>query len=148
MRPYPDWVVIHDGVRPLVSDELLQTCIQQAKKSGACISSIPVSDTLKQVTTDALVASTINRDGIWLAQTPQVFRYRLIFEAHQQAFDTKPAVTDDAMLLERMDIPVAVVRGSKTNLKVTTPEDLILAEALIASGQVDIRPAGDDSCRR
>jgi 2-C-methyl-D-erythritol 4-phosphate cytidylyltransferase len=128
-------VVIHDGVRPLVTREQIEACVSTAKKKGACILAVPAQDTLKQVKSDSnIIDATLDRHHVWLAQTPQVFTYALIRGAHERAREDGVTGTDDAMLVERISHPVYVVPGSKTNLKITTPDDLALAEALATIG--------------
>ena len=128
-----DLVAIHDGVRPLVTREKIQACIASAEKNGACTLALPVNDTLKQVEAPSdTITETLTRRDIWIAQTPQVFAYSLIREAHERALREGFEATDDAMLVERIPHPVRVVQGSKINLKITTPEDLELAKALIS----------------
>lgn len=128
-----DLVLIHDGVRPLVTRGQIDACVTSARKNGACILALPAQETLKQVETSSdIITGTLARRDVWLAQTPQVFTYALIREAHEQALKDGFEATDDAMLVERMNFPVRVVPGSRTNLKITTPEDLVLAEALIS----------------
>ena len=130
-----DLVVIHDGVRPLVPLEGIEACVESAQKNGACILALPAQDTLKQVETSSdIITGTLMRRDIWLAQTPQVFNYALIRNAHERALNEDVNGTDDAMLVERISFPVRVVPGSKINLKITTPEDLVIAEALISGG--------------
>ena len=124
-------VVVHDGVRPLISPDLTAACIAGAQHDGACIAAIPATDTLKQVSPTGTITGTLPRAGIWLAQTPQAFRFDLLLQAHQHAAKHHLAATDDAMLLEMLGHPVKVTPGSRSNIKITTPEDLILAEALI-----------------
>jgi 2-C-methyl-D-erythritol 4-phosphate cytidylyltransferase len=116
-------VLIHDGVRPLVSVDLLNTTWQAAQSTGAAIAAIPATDTVKRVRHET-VLETLPRDEIWLIQTPQVFRLELLREAYRQARRSRWAVTDDASLVERMGFAVSVVPGERTNIKVTTPEDL------------------------
>ena len=125
-------VVIHDGVRPLVQPKLISRCIKEAEIHGACILGIPLQDTIKSVTQHARVQKTLLREGMWLAQTPQAFQYKLIREAHEKAQNDGFEATDDASLLERMGIPVLVLAGSTHNLKITTKEDLILADAFLS----------------
>lgn len=126
-----DPVLIHDGVRPLVNREQIEACVSSAEKNGACILAVPAQDTLKQVKDDSdIIDATLARRNVWLAQTPQAFKYGLIRRAHECARRDGITGTDDAMLVERISHPVHVVPGSKTNLKVTTPDDLILAKAL------------------
>jgi len=126
-----DIVVIHDGVRPFVSCERLTACIAEAGASGACILGIPVVDTLKHVSPSGCIDQTIQREGIWRAQTPQAFRYRLIRQAHEDARKARWSATDDALLVERIGKKVKIVPGGMDNLKITTKEDLLLAEAII-----------------
>jgi 2-C-methyl-D-erythritol 4-phosphate cytidylyltransferase len=128
-----DPVLIHDGVRPLVTREQIEACVSSAAKNGACILAVPAQDTLKQVKDGSdIITATLARRHVWLAQTPQAFKYDLIRRAHESAMADGVTGTDDAMLVERISHPVHVVPGSKTNLKVTTPDDLILAEAIAA----------------
>jgi len=131
-----DPVIIHDGVRPLVKREQIEACVTSAEKNGACILALPAQDTLKQVKNGSdIIDGTLMRRHVWLAQTPQVFNYSLIRSAHERAMEDGFTGTDDASLVERMPHPVHVVPGSGTNLKITTPEDLSLAEALVALGR-------------
>jgi 2-C-methyl-D-erythritol 4-phosphate cytidylyltransferase len=126
-----DTVVVHDGVRPFVRPEELAACITGVEETGACILGIPAGDTLKRVNKTGHIEKTLARDNIWLAQTPQVFKYELILKAHEKARRDGFRGTDDALLLERLGIDVKVIPGSKTNIKITTPEDLALAEAIL-----------------
>lgn len=124
-------VLIHDGVRPLVSTSLIQACIQGALQWGACIPGVQAVDTLKQ--TDSLnnILGTIPRESIWLAQTPQAFSLPIIRRAHLEARQQGLEATDDASLVEALGIPVHVIDGLRENIKITTPEDLAYAEALL-----------------
>ncbi|MEE8432332.1 MAG: 2-C-methyl-D-erythritol 4-phosphate cytidylyltransferase [Candidatus Desulfatibia sp.] len=131
LSPKTDTVVIHDGVRPFVGPEELAACITAAEETGACILGIPVSDTLKHVEKSGHIEQTLARDNIWMAQTPQVFQYELILKAHEAARRDGFRGTDDALLLERLGIDVKIIPGSKTNIKITTPQDLALAEAIL-----------------
>lgn len=126
-------VVIHDGVRPFVRQDQLAACINEAGGCGACILGIPVSDTLKRVNAAGFIDDTLDRNSVWLAQTPQAFRYTLIREAHEKARQAGFAGTDDASLVEHLGRDVKVISGSSRNLKITTPEDLVLAKAIIDS---------------
>lgn len=128
-----DVVVIHDGVRPFITARDLSACIETAHAKGACILGIPATDTLKAVSDDGLIQKTVDRHQIWLAQTPQAFRYELIRAAHERARDAGTAATDDAMMLELSGKPVTIIHGSRRNIKITTQEDLLLARALIQS---------------
>ena len=124
-------VVIHDGVRPFVQPDQITACISGAQKIGACILGIPAYDTLKQVDQSGNIVNTTARDAIWLAQTPQAFRYDLIKKAHEQARLDGYQGTDDASLVERLGAPVRIIRGSRSNIKITTKEDLEIARALL-----------------
>ncbi|MGD0336317.1 MAG: 2-C-methyl-D-erythritol 4-phosphate cytidylyltransferase [Candidatus Omnitrophota bacterium] len=131
-----DIVLIHDGARPFIDSGIISRSIEKAISSGAAIIAVPVKDTVKEVTKsqrykvtkDILVKKTLNRDTLWEVQTPQVFRKRLILRAYERF--RKCDVTDDAMLVEKLGAPVKVVEGSYNNIKITTIEDLIIAEAI------------------
>ena len=122
------WVVIHDGARPCLSQRLIDEGLNQARQSGAAVPAIPVTDTIKVVSSDYFVAETPTRQHLWSVQTPQVFRCDIINEAYRKA---ELDVTDDATLVENLGYMVKVYPGSDTNIKVTTPEDLLLAEAFL-----------------
>ena len=124
-------VVIHDGVRPLVRLADVIKIVDTAFTYGAAILAIPTHDTVKTVGVDDTVVVTMNRSEIRLAQTPQAFRYNLIYDAHVDAERKDFVGTDDASLVEKQGHPVKVIDGSTTNIKITTPEDLVLAEALL-----------------
>ena len=126
-------VLIHDGVRPMVSQSLIGACIEGARKWGACIPAVDAFDTLKKVHSNGSIEGTVPRQRIVLAQTPQAFRLALIRQAHEAAVRHDWLATDDASLLERMGAAVHVIEGSRHNLKVTRPEDLALAEACLKS---------------
>jgi 2-C-methyl-D-erythritol 4-phosphate cytidylyltransferase len=124
------WVVVHDGARPLVTSQLIEEGLAAARETGAAVCALPAQDTIKRVDEQGRVLRTLERRRLWLIQTPQVFRYDILREAHQRS--RRPA-TDDAALVERLGYQVRVYLGSPRNLKVTTPEDLALAEALLKS---------------
>lgn len=126
-------VLVHDGVRPFVRPEQIAATVEKARETGACILALPVTDTLKQVEKDKQIRTTLERKSVWMAQTPQVFKFLVIWEAHQAARKAGYIGTDDAQLVERLGLPVTVVPGSRSNLKITTPEDLVLAEAMLNS---------------
>lgn len=126
-----DLVVIHDAVRPFLQVSELVACIETAGKTGACILALQAFDTLKQADSDGRISATLDRESIWLAQTPQVFRYGTIRAAHARAKQAGINVTDDAALLEMDGQPVSIVPGSRLNIKITTPEDLALATAIL-----------------
>lgn len=125
-----EYVLVHDGARPLVTADMIDAALDGAIQSGASLCAVPVSDTVKRAADDGLVASTVNRDRLWLAQTPQAFRTDVLRRAHA-AHDID--ATDDAALVELIEEPVRLVMGSSENLKITTPADLALAEAILAS---------------
>lgn len=125
-------VAIHDGVRPLVEPEDIDKVIEAAHKFRAAILAVPVRDTVKEVDGNAIV-KTLQRDKIWLAQTPQAFDYKVIFEAHQESADKDNSedVIDDAILVERKGIMVKVIEASSANIKVTALEDLAIVEIIL-----------------
>jgi len=137
VQPSPgiDLVVIHDGVRPFVTPEEIHSCIKTAESSGSCILGIPVFDTMKHVDTQSRVVRTIERETIWLAQTPQVFPYQLILKAHNEAREKGFRGTDDAFLVERIGEKVKILQGSRYNIKITTQEDLCISEAILKGGK-------------
>ncbi len=124
-----DIVLVHDGARPLVDQGTITRCCQAARAHGAAIAAIPVKDTLKKATEAGTVLSTIDRQRLWQAQTPQAIRLPLLQKAYEVAGDAD--ATDESSLLERAGIPVTIVEGSETNLKITRPEDLRLAELIV-----------------
>jgi 2-C-methyl-D-erythritol 4-phosphate cytidylyltransferase len=131
-----DNVMIHDGARPLVSASLIDRCVEAAADKGAVVAGLPVRDTIKMVSEDRRIQSTPDRSSLWEIQTPQVFKRELIVDAHERAERDGVEVTDDAMLVERLGKPVFIIDGERTNLKITVPEDVWLAESLIREGQV------------
>jgi 2-C-methyl-D-erythritol 4-phosphate cytidylyltransferase len=126
-----DMVLIHDGVRPLITVELLQESIDVARRSDGSLVAVPAKDTIKTVL-DGIIVDTPPRESLWQAQTPQTFRFAAIFEAHRAAEQEGFTGTDDASLVERRGGTVRIVRGDYRNIKITTPEDLVLAEAFLA----------------
>lgn len=124
-------IVIHDGVRPFVTDQQIAACITGAKDGGACILGLPVHDTVKQVNTSGTIERTLERDAIWLAQTPQAFRYHLIMEAHIQAKHEGYSATDDASLVERLGEEIKIIPGDRYNIKITRREDVDMANAIL-----------------
>jgi 2-C-methyl-D-erythritol 4-phosphate cytidylyltransferase len=130
----PELVLIHDGVRALVDDDLIIRCIERAKHHGGAIAAIRVRDTIKQVAEDGRITETPARKQLWQAQTPQVFRFGLFKSAIENFGDDIPP-TDDAMLLEKLGKSVNIVEGDECNIKITSPLDLKLAEIII--GQKD-----------
>jgi 2-C-methyl-D-erythritol 4-phosphate cytidylyltransferase len=125
-------IAIHDGARPLVTAELIERCLAAAEEHGAALACAASSDTLKQVDGERqVVVATLDRRGIWQAQTPQVFQREIIAAAYERAGMAPEDVTDDCMLVEAMGIAPAVVESLTSNMKVTTAEDLAVAEALL-----------------
>ncbi|MCU0599031.1 MAG: 2-C-methyl-D-erythritol 4-phosphate cytidylyltransferase [Desulfobacterales bacterium] len=131
-------VLIHDGVRPFVTKDLIGRCLQEAEIGGACILGIPLKDTLKSCDGQGNITGTIERGALWQAQTPQAFQFHLIYKAHEHALSNGIQATDDASLLESMGQPVKVITGSTHNIKITTPEDLVLARALLSLPEYQI----------
>ena len=129
IAPTTDWVMIHDGARPLVTFSILEAGLQAAQEYQAAIAAVPVKDTIKQVQ-QGWIYSTLDRSQLWAVQTPQVFSLPLIHHAHHTPL-AQQDVTDDAALLEQLGQPVAIFPGSYTNIKITTQEDLLIAESLI-----------------
>jgi len=121
-----DFICVHDAARPCLADEWIDSVFAAGEKSGAAILGIPVSSTLKRIAGDHTVEETVSRDQLWEAQTPQVFRRELLLDAYARRDGF--VATDDAQLVERIGHTVTVIRGSKMNLKITTREDLRLAE--------------------
>jgi len=127
LSPCP-WVVIHDGARPLVTPELIERGLMAAQETGAAVAATPVTDTIKLVSPQGLIQETPPRHHLWAVQTPQVFNYDIITAAHREAAEE---ATDDAALVERLGYKVKAFMGSYDNIKITTPEDLFLAQALL-----------------
>lgn len=123
--------VIHDAVRPFISSRLIEDCVAEARNSGACIVGMPLTETAKQVEVGGRIVRTLDRTPLWLAQTPQAFELQLIRTAHDRARRDHFTGTDDAMLVERLGHPVRIIQGSRLNFKITTPEDMTLAEGII-----------------
>jgi 2-C-methyl-D-erythritol 4-phosphate cytidylyltransferase len=126
-------VLIHDAVRPFVTQRMIEEVVASARKEGAAIIALPMRDTVKQVRTDGTIERTVDRTPLWLAQTPQAFRRDWIESAHKKAHAEGIRATDDAFLVEWLGYSVAVVEGSGENIKVTRPEDLVIGEAILAS---------------
>jgi 2-C-methyl-D-erythritol 4-phosphate cytidylyltransferase len=125
-------VAVHDGVRPFVTVEEIDAVVAAAQTDGAAILVAPVTDTIKQVS-DGRIMQTLDRGELRRALTPQCFRYELLRQAYQAADDTDPSVTDESVLVEKLGVPVSIVEGSPRNIKVTTAEDLVIAEAILGA---------------
>lgn len=130
-----DIVLVHDAVRPFLTTDMVAGVIAAAGQHGAAIVAIPMRDTVKRVGTDGLIDETVDRKLLWSAQTPQAARRALLQEAHWKARQDGFRGTDEAQLIERLGHRVAIVEGSTENIKVTRPEDLMIAEAILASRQ-------------
>ena len=129
----PDYVLIHDGARPMVTAELINRMITETEQYEACVAGMPVKDTIQMTDESGTITLTPKRDSLWTAQTPQSFAFSLAYDAYEQLMEEEEInVTDDAMVVGLYhDIPIQMVRGSYTNIKVTTPEDLVLAETFL-----------------
>jgi 2-C-methyl-D-erythritol 4-phosphate cytidylyltransferase len=128
------WVAIHDGARPCVSIKLIEDGLNTAHTSGSAIPAIPISDTVKSVDGCSFVEETLSREQLWSVQTPQIFRFDIISEAYAKV---RNDVTDDASMVEAVGYKVKVFPGSTDNIKVTTPEDFIIAEAILTNRTPD-----------
>ena len=136
-----DYVLIHDGARPFVTEKIIADNIETAERERACATGMPVKDTIKMVDVDNYAIFTPTRDHVWLVQTPQTFEYPLIREGYEKIMekrekeeseDDRFEVTDDAMIVERlMRTKVKLIRGSYENIKITTPEDLVTAQGFV-----------------
>ncbi len=122
-----DWVIIHDGARPFLTADLIRDGLEAAQTTGAAVAAVPIKDTVKLGGSDMIVSKTLNRQELWAVQTPQIFRFDIIAEAHEQV---KEDVTDDASMVEHLGYKVRLYMGSYNNIKITTPEDLALAELI------------------
>ena len=131
ISPDIEGVLIHDGARPLVSIQAISDVISYVKQGICAVSGVKSKDTIKITNSNNIVQDTPNRAGVWVVQTPQGFPIYLIKKAHQQAAEEGFLGTDDAMLVERMGISVRMVEGDYCNIKLTTPEDVRVAEALL-----------------
>lgn len=126
-----DVVLIHDGARPLITKDIIERCIDEAKEFGAVSVGVPIKDTIKIMEENKIVKYTPKRENVWITQTPQAFQLEIIKSAHEFARKENVLGTDDAMLVEHMGGKVKMVQGDYENIKITTPEDLITAEAIL-----------------
>jgi 2-C-methyl-D-erythritol 4-phosphate cytidylyltransferase len=131
LPPTADRVLIHDGARCLATADLLDRCAEVLQNCPGLIAAIPVKDTIKLVDESKLIQDTPNRDNLWAAQTPQGFDVKLLKQCHDRGRELGWEVTDDAALFEKCGLPVRIVEGEETNLKVTTPVDLAIAEFIL-----------------
>ena len=134
-----DYVLIHDGARPLVDEGIISRCVSGAAAWDACVAAMPVKDTIKVADADGFSADTPDRSILWGVQTPQAFSYPLIREAYDRLFEAEEnqrGITDDAMVAEKLlGTKVKLVEGAYYNMKVTTPEDILVAAALMEAGR-------------
>lgn len=126
-------VLIHDGARPFISCERILENIAAAEEYGACCEAVPVKDTVKQADACGMVEQTLDRESLWAVQTPQSFKYDIILMAHENAAAEGFNGTDDATLVERLGYPLKLIKGNYFNIKITTQEDLVFAEAIAKS---------------
>jgi len=126
--PDSGWIVVHDGARPFVDAALVSRGLNEARETGAAVAGVPVSDTIKLADGERFVKETLRREGLWAIQTPQVFRRQLLAKAHDMLTGE---FTDDAAMVEQVGARVRIYSGSSDNIKVTTPDDLRIAEALL-----------------
>lgn len=132
----PDLILIHDAVRALILPETIDAVIEAAAKHGAATAASPISDTLKlasEINGESYIRKNISRENMWAMQTPQVFKTELLIAAYAKAFAEDFIATDTTALLERSQTPVALVRSPNSNIKITTPEDLKIAESYLSS---------------
>lgn len=130
-----DVVAVHDGVRPFVTLDQIQEALDAAYREGAAIVASPVKETIKRVTKDGIITTTVDRHDLWGAKTPQCFRRELLIEAMERATRDRFVGTDEASLIERLGKPVRIIAGDDRNVKITTPADLIFAEAVLKEWQ-------------
>jgi len=130
-------VLVHDAVRPFLTERMVEEVVRKARAKGAAIIALPMKDTVKQVGMDHVIERTLDRETLWLAQTPQAFRRDWLLTAHRKAHGEGVRATDDAYLMEWCGYPVSVVEGSGENIKVTKPEDMVIGEAILASRRSD-----------
>ena len=133
-----DIVLIHDGARPFVTDEIIKNSIECAKKNKCVIVGVTVKDTIKIINKDNEVCDTLNRSTLWSIQTPHVFEYLSIIKAHKIAKEKSYYGTDDSMLMEYLGYNVKVIEGSYNNIKITTPEDLKIGEEILNENKKEI----------
>ena len=128
-----DYVLIHDGARPFVNQDIIRRCMQEVQKYPACVVGMPVKDTIKIADEGGYAKQTPDRKNVWMIQTPQTFSYALIYEAYEEMLKTEDtAITDDAMVLERIKGKKSkLIEGSYRNIKITTPEDLLIANVYL-----------------
>ena len=127
-----DLIIIHDVVRPFVTKEIILSAINTAKKYGAAVPAIPAKDTIKLIGQNNIVKNTFNRQSLYQVQTPQVFKRAILLKAYRKSLKTGFLATDDSQIVEMAGFPVHMVKGGETNIKITTPADISIANALLA----------------
>ena len=134
LKELPDGVkivAVHDGVRPFITPELIDRSVKEAASHGACIVAIPVKDTIKRVDSEGRIIETVERAGLWRAQTPQTFRVDILKKAFDKAAADDFYGTDEASLVERLEREIYILSGDERNIKITTPEDLKIAKQFL-----------------
>lgn len=129
-----DFVLVHDAVRPFITHDLITASLEAARDFGGAVVAVPEESTTKDVGEDLFINSTLNRERLWRVQTPQAFRRDLLARGYESAINAGIIPTDDSALVERLGHKVKVLMGSYYNIKITTPEDLLIAEAILARG--------------
>ena len=124
-------VLVHDGVRPFVTAAMISECVDRARRGESVVVGVPVKDTVKEVDSGGAVRRTLERSRLWAVQTPQAFPAKVLRKAYEDAYREKRTATDDASLVEQAGFTVRVIMGSYENIKITTPEDLVLAEEIL-----------------
>lgn len=125
-------VLIHDGVRPFIKTEEINEIIKETLKIDACVTGVKVKDTIKIVDDELNIVETPHRENLWAVHTPQAFSYNLILDAHEKCKSEEWTVTDDSMLIEKLGVKVKMIEGSYDNIKITSPEDLYIAESILS----------------
>jgi len=131
LSPGTEIVIVHDGVRPFITGEMIHASVEAAVNTGAAIVATPVSDTVKRVNGQGIIEQTVEREGLWRVQTPQVFRYDILKRAFEKAYSESFYGTDEGSLVERLGEKVQIVPGSEFNIKITRREDLFLGESIL-----------------
>ncbi len=141
-------VVVHDGVRPFLTPPMVRETCRWAGQNLSAVTGVPVSDTIKSVDAERRVTETMARDRLWAIQTPQAFPYAAILQAHERALRDDFCGTDDAALVERIGLPVQIVMGSRENIKITSPADFIVAEAILNTRRANAGPGVHGDAKR
>jgi 2-C-methyl-D-erythritol 4-phosphate cytidylyltransferase len=131
LGPDAEIVLVHDGVRPFVTAAMIEQCIEHARKGDCVAVGVPLKDTVKEVDDRGVVRATLERNRLWAVQTPQAFPAGILRQAYEDAYARKLSATDDATLVERAGYEVRIIMGSYENIKITTPEDLVLAGEIL-----------------